>query len=368
MCFKILNEEENHHGLQYKIEREIKMKTSLTYADISIVPRVMSEIESRSQVDPSVIAFDRKLRLPLIAAPMHMICGSKMITTLSKMGILSFIPRCPDLASIELMHRELLLSGANQHFIGLAIGATDNYMRQLETGIDLGYKLFLVDVANGYSIVVKKAMDKINRRLANLSNETDYHVITGNVASKEGVFFLEKSCSVEGIGVGIGSGAACSTSTRTSVGAGIISSLLETKSIIGNSTIIADGGVKEPGDITKALACGAQLVMAGRIFAGTSETPGQVFTYRGEKLKQYAGEASRVMKGKDKYVEGEDDLVPYKDRVERVITEYENGFRSALSYLNCINTEELMNGWDNNKFEVVRLTHSSRLERMPKII
>jgi IMP dehydrogenase/GMP reductase len=149
---------------------------------------------------------------------------------------------------------------------------------------------------------------------------------------------------------GISSGSACDTFKKTAIGVGMTSLIRE---IVVNRDcyplprkqskwpkIIADGGIRQPSDFCLALALGADVVMAGNLFAGTQESPGEVLKYNGQLWKHFSGEAAQYIKGKDSYVEGADTLVKYKGSLEKVVKEYKEGLQSSMSYMNCKTIEE----------------------------
>jgi IMP dehydrogenase len=165
--------------------------------------------------------------------------------------------------------------------------------------------------------------------------------------------------------VGIGSGSVCTTSIQTGIGIGQVTSLLdvlfarEEKKL--NIKIIADGGIKSPGDVVKAIALGADAAMLGRMLAGTKETPGDVIKYDDQLWKKYRGSASFGVKMKNEFIEGEETMVPYKGVVQNVIDGISDGLKSSMSYMNCLNLNELR---EKNSFTI--LSNSSYLERLPK--
>jgi len=128
-----------------------------------------------------------------------------------------------------------------------------------------------------------------------------------------------------------------------------------------NIKIIADGGIKSAGDVAKALALGADVVMLGRMLAGTKETPGEIIKYNGQLWKKYRGSASFGVKMKNEFIEGEETMVAYKGLVSNVINSISDGVKSAMSYMNCLSLQELR---QTETFSV--LSNSSYIERLPK--
>ena len=126
--------------------------------------------------------------------------------------------------------------------------------------------------------------------------------------------------------------------------------------------VIADGGIKSPGDVAKAISLGADIVMLGRMLSGTRETPGEVIKYNGQLWKKYRGSASFGVKMRNEFIEGEETMVPYKGVVKNVIDGISDGLRSSMSYMDCLTLDELRK---TETFAI--LSNSSYLERLPKM-
>jgi IMP dehydrogenase len=233
----------------------------------------------------------------------------------------------------------------------------------LNTAIDVIEKLashnyiICIDTANANNHEVLHKAEDIKKRF-------NVRLIVGNIAHGATLNQLE-SAGADAVRVGIGSGSVCTTSIQTGIGIGQVTSLLdvlfarEEKKL--NIKIIADGGIKSPGDVVKAIALGADAVMLGRMLAGTKETPGDVIKYDDQLWKKYRGSASFGVKMKNEFIEGEETMVPYKGVVENVIDGISDGLKSSMSYMNCLNLSELR---EKNSFTI--LSNSSFLERLPK--
>lgn len=353
----------------------MNFKKTLSYDDISIAPRVVSELKSRSEADTSVKCFGLKLKVPMIAAPMPTVCNGLMSVKLREMGALGIIHR---FQSIDSQTKEFLMSSLNGIGIACAIGVTGDYQERFKNLYKAGCRIFCLDTANGANIQIKNAVQWIRDFVySHLTYEEDdkVYLIAGNIATKEGYRFLAK-LEVDAVRVGIAGGAACETKTETGVFVPMVTSIIEcvqerkiltffrTNKIVPKyiskdeyneeylneynklPLIIADGGIKTPSDMCKALAIGADLVMCGSLFAGTEEAPGEVKKFDGILYKFHAGAASfsvQKEQNPDKevmYNEGNETLVKYKGSVEKIILRFKAGLQSSLSYLNSRNLNE----------------------------
>jgi IMP dehydrogenase len=198
-----------------------------------------------------------------------------------------------------------------------------------------------------------------------IKRKFDVKIIVGNIAHGGTLDQLENA-GADAVRVGIGGGSVCTTSIQTGIGIGQVSSLLNIYFSRMNKKlkikIIADGGIKSPGDVAKAIALGADIVMLGRMLSGTRETPGEVIKYNGQLWKKYRGSASFGVKMRNEFIEGEETMVAYKGAVKNVINGISDGLKSSMSYMNCLNLDEL------RKTEAFALlSNSSYLERLPRM-
>ncbi len=315
------------------------MKPSYSYDDISLVPRNLSTFRSRQEI---ILKFEissgnlrKELRMPILPAPMDTICGTEMCRAFHQNGMLGMIHRFQPIND-RIRTYETLKDDRMDAFIAVGLDEEDIATRFYS----LGARWFIVDVANGFNIHV----EPIIKHLKSLG---DVFIICGNVASREGFTYLS-NLGVDAIRVGIGTGSMCTTSIMTGVGQGIVSALLECveikKELSSPALIIADGGVQHVGDIAKALALGADLVMTGRMFAGTKEAEGNILKYEGKLYKAYRGSASfavqKISGKKPYYIEGDETIVEYKGSVQNIFDQIEAGLRSAFSYMAAKNLVE----------------------------
>uniref|UniRef100_A0A7V2ZIS7 GMP reductase n=1 Tax=Ignavibacterium album TaxID=591197 RepID=A0A7V2ZIS7_9BACT len=323
---------------------------SLTYDDISLIPTQVSRIKSRKDPSTQTTFLGLRLQLPVLSSPMDTVTGLEMAKELTRLGCLGVLNRFD--SSLEI-----LLEGKNGKGVRAVSIGLNTDMKIVEQLIEK--KLIIcIDTANANNKEVLKKCEQIKKKF-------DTKIIIGNIAHGGTLQQLEDA-GADAVRVGIGSGSVCTTSIQTGIGIGQVSSLLnvyfhrENKKL--KIKIIADGGIKSPGDVAKAIALGADVVMLGRMLSGTRETPGEVIKYKGQLWKKYRGSASFGVKMRNEFIEGEETMVPYKGAVQNVIDAISDGLRSSMSYMNCFNINELR---EVDTFAV--LSNSSYLERLPKI-
>lgn len=252
--------------------------------------------------------------------------------------------------------------------VGAAVGITRDALERVKALINVKVDVIVVDTAHGHSSRVIDVIKEIKRAF-------DIELVGGNVATFEGAESLIKA-GVDAIKVGIGPGSICTTRVVTGVGVPQISAIQECKRAAKKYHIplIADGGVKYSGDITKALAVGADSVMIGSLFAGTQESPGEVVLYKGRSYKEYRGMGSigAMKKGsKDRYFqeeveenklvpEGIEGRVSYKGPFSAYVFQLLGGIRSGMGYCGVRNIKELQ---EETKF--IQITSASLRESHP---
>lgn len=325
---------------------------SLTYDDISLIPMEVSRIKSRSEANTSADFLGFNLTVPVISSPMETVTGLEMASVLTQIGCLGILNRFD--SSLEEVLKDKK-NGNNIRAVSVALNTPSEVIAKLTSN----QKIICIDTANANNKEVLRKTESIKNKFS------DIKVIVGNIAHGATLQSLYNA-GADAVRVGIGSGSVCTTSIQTGIGIGQVSSLLNVlfsrieKKI--SIKVIADGGIKSPGDIAKAIALGADAVMLGRMLAGTKETPGEVIKYNGQLWKKYRGSASFGVKMRNEFIEGEETMVPYKGTVKNVIDNISDGLKSSMSYMNCLNISELK-GVDS--FAV--LSNSSYLERLPKM-
>jgi IMP dehydrogenase len=251
--------------------------------------------------------------------------------------------------------------------VGAAIGPGKDREARVEALIKAGVDVLVVDTAHGHS------KDVIETVLDIKENYPDIQIIAGNVATREGVLALIKA-GADGVKVGVGPGSICTTRIIAGVGVPQLSAIMEAAEVSKKYgvPIIADGGIKFSGDITKAIAAGASSVMIGNLFAGTDETPGEIVLYQGRSYKVYRGMGSiEAMKegSKDRYfqegVESESKLVPegiegrvpYRGALSFCVQQLVGGLKAGMGYVGARNISELQ-----EKARFIRITSSGLKE------
>ena len=307
-------------------------RETLTYDDVLLVPQY-SDIESRREVEiGNWLDQDRniKFNLPIIASPMDTICEEKMAIAMARMGGLGIVHRYNTIEKQSQMAETILENVAGEK-VGFAIGVSGDYLERATQLVTLGAKILCIDVAHGDHILMQRAIQQLRSKLGEAP-----HIMAGNVATLDG-FDRLASWGANSIRVGIGGGSICSTRIQTGHGVPSLESIIDCARTEHNVAIIADGGIKNSGDIAKALAARADFAMIGSILAGTDCTPGKIIlSETGERRKVYRGMASKDAqidwRGKSSSLEGISTTVPYKGPTFDIIEQLENGIRSAFSY------------------------------------
>ncbi len=251
--------------------------------------------------------------------------------------------------------------------VGAAIGPGKDREARAEALIEAGVDILVIDTAHGHSKDVLNAVREMKRTFPACQ------IIGGNVATKEAVVDLIKA-GADAVKVGVGPGSICTTRVIAGVGIPQLSAIMETIGISQkyDVPIIADGGIKFSGDITKAVAAGAHSVMIGNLFAGTDESPGDMVLYQGRSYKVYRGMGSlEAMKegSRDRYFQGEveneaklvpegiEGRVPYRGALSYCIQQLIGGLKAGMGYLGAKNLQEL-----REKARFVRITLSGLKE------
>ncbi len=313
-----------------------------SYDDVLITPKY-NKIFSRSEVSfETKVTKNYSLKIPFIAANMDTICESEMAIAIGKLGGLGVIHR---FLTIEQQALEVSKVRQENILASAAVGVKD-YELRVPALVQAGVQIIVIDIAHGHSKRAGKTLDWIK------ANYPQIDVMAGNIATKDAAqYFLSKGA--DGIKVGIGPGSLCET--RIMAGAGIpqITAIMDAhESTQGRVPICADGGIRYPGDVVKAIGAGADTVMIGSIISGTDETPGEIVLLDGEPHKEYRGMASydATLKkqeldgktdGKIISVEGQRMQVPCKGPVLPIIDKFLGGLSSGMTYVGAKTIPEL---------------------------
>lgn len=235
--------------------------------------------------------------------------------------------------------------------VGAAVGVTPDTLQRAEALVDAGVDVITVDTAHGHSSGVLEMIAELR------SAFPDVNLMAGNVATRDAAEALHRA-GANVVKVGVGPGSICTTRIVTGVGVPQLSAIMEVSAYTREAGIglIADGGIKQIGDIPKAVAAGATAVMMGSMFAGVEESPGETIIYESRKYKSYRGMGSlgAMSDGsKDRYFQDvEDDIkklvpegiegrVPYKGTLNEVVYQLNGGLRAAMGYCGAENIEQL---------------------------
>ena len=310
----------------------------LAFDDILLEPR-FSTIKSRKGVDTANPLGRERLEIPIISSPMDTVTEDSMALHMSKAGGLGIIHRYNSMFEQADIVAKAVKAGATN--IGAAVGVTGDYLHRAKMLVQAGANFICVDAAHGHHICMKEALRQLRNELG-----FDVHLMAGNVATAEG-FQALVDWGADSVRVGIGGGSICTTRIQTGHGVPTLQSILDCAIIARTSGVqlIADGGIKNSGDIVKALAAGANFVMLGSLLAGTIQSPGDVILTKHGKYKAYRGMASQAaqtdFKGSAHHVEGVASIIPFKGDVAGILEGLMAGVRSGLSYSGAHNILEL---------------------------
>jgi IMP dehydrogenase len=402
------------------------MKTYLTYDDVNIVPRY-SELESRDKVDLTTrFTKNTVLSIPIVASPMDTICGIDMAKEMLEWGGVGVIHRFQSIDEqarmMRLLHYEwdryfTPLSGNdneeertidkewNEWWDSVrgwnhpptksdwedlkdrfywtdslirdekiwkkrprcaAIGVTGDYKERAQELVKNGCNVLLIDIAHGHHVLLKNVIKELKDEFGR-----DVEIVGGSIATKEAAKDLCE-WGVDALRVGIGNGSLCETRIRTGVGLPQVTALLDVCSVADGYgvPVIADGGVRNVGDVCKGLGCGADSVMLGSLLAGTKETPGDIHKvgeWPNERLyKKYRGSASLDSKsdrGESKNVEGNSKIIPYKGKVTRIIFDIRDGISSSCSYVGARDLLDFQ-----SRCKLVQVTQAGAVEAKPHLL
>jgi len=341
------------------------IKESLTFDDVTLVPQY-SSILPHETITKTELSKNLKLNIPLLSSAMDTVTESKMAIAIAKSGGLGIIHKNlnPKKQALEVKKVK-----KNNMIVGAAVGTNekdiDRVYKLLESKVDL----IVVDTAHGHTEKVLTIINKIKKISKNSI------VCAGNIATGKAAKFLADS-GADIVKVGIGPGSICTTRLVTGIGVPQLSAILDVKEALKNykTKIISDGGIKFSGDISKAIAAGADAVMIGSLFAGTTESPGKIFKYKGKLYKNFrgmgsagamsAGSADRYFQKKNKNIskyvaEGVEGIVQFKGPLNKIIYQLVGGLKSSMGYMGSKTIKDLQ-----KKSEFVKITKAGFYESM----
>ena len=335
------------------------MNEAITYDDVLLVPSY-NHWESRKVVDISVQDRTGKLSLdlPLMTANMDTITEAEMVNFIGAKGGIGVLHRFMSIDKTVEIYKKC------EHSAFVSIGCTAEELERAEALKGAGASMFCVDVAHAHAKYVGKTLKNIRDMLGK-----EACLMAGNVATYAGADYLA-SCGADIVKVGIGGGGVCTTCIKTGFGVPNLTAIQECSRV--SRSIVADGGIRTPGDIVKALAFGADFVMVGSMLAGTTPTPGEVLTKVGQggeetKVKIFRGMASSEVQ--DDYhggmaewrtAEGVSTEVPFNNSEDGIIADIIGGLRSGMTYAGASTIKELQ-----RKLVYVKITPAGKIGSLP---
>lgn len=311
---------------------------ALTYDDVLLVPQYSEILPADTSLRTRVGKVD--LELPFLSAPMDTVTESAMAIAMATAGGIGIIHKN---MSAEAQAKEVAKVVSKKLIVGAAVSVGDEQFKRAELLVKAGAVMLVVDSAHGHSKGILSQVTRLKKAFGKRVT-----IVGGNVATAEGTRALIKA-GADVVKVGIGPGSICTTRIVAGVGVPQLTAVMDAVAVAKGSkvSIIADGGIKYSGDVVKALAAGAHAMMAGGLFSGTDEAPGDIVTVEGKKMKTYRGMGSidAMEKGsKDRYgqkgvsdkrklvPEGVVGYTPYKGSVSDILFQLAGGVHSGMGY------------------------------------
>lgn len=301
----------------------------LYYKDVALVPR-HSSLESRSNADTKLEFLGQIFNLPVVPSNMKDVIDTNIAKLLCKTGHFYIMHRWffgPENteSNIQCVREFIREMNREQLLVSISIGVNEEWKMLVDDIFMNGWRVdyVTIDVAHADHENIKSTIKKIKNRLS------DTKLIVGNVATAEGCEYLAK-LGVDAIKIGIGGGRICTTKNKTGFTIPMFSCILHCAPVCEkyNIPIIADGGVEEFGDIAKALTAGAQMAMAGGIFAECIDSPAEIIDGK----KQYRGSTSYEMKGCNRHIEGKKLEITHTVKYTERLEEIKQSLQSSISY------------------------------------
>ena len=292
------------------------------YDNILLLPRKCC-VKSRSECDTAVTLGARSFKLPVVPANMKTVVNETICEWLARAGYFYVMHRfdLDNLAFVKSMNDKGLFSSISLGVKQSDFDTIDQFVAQ-----SLSPEYVTIDIAHGHSDSVQKMIRYLKEKLPQT------FIIAGNVGTPEAIIDLE-NWGADATKIGIGPGKVCITKSKTGFGTGGWQlSALKWCARVATKPIIADGGIREHGDIAKSIRFGATMVMIGSMLAGHEESPGLTVDVDGVKFKEYYGSASDFNKGEYKHVEGKRILEPIKGKLKDTLIEMQEDVQSSISY------------------------------------
>jgi len=360
----------------------MEFKESLSYDDITLLPN-FSDIVSRKEISTRTkISKNKYVEIPIILSPMDTVSSVKSCIKINKIGAAGVLHR---FMSIEEQVAKSKKIKDESNFSINAIGLKDSKdrIKELSPYTDI----FFLDTANGLSIQVENFL--IDYKQSNYKQD----IIVGNTLTKQSVYRLA-NLKADGFRHLIGPGSMCLTQMKTGIGCPSVTGLYYAWKAVRNfqlanlgyfrhenpkeenrPSILADGGIRYPKDLVKAIASGADAVICGRIFAGLADVVDEenIVENNGKRYARYRGMASKDVveeyelsdgTKRNLFVEGDNTLIPLiEDKtIEDVVYDFANGLRSAMSYLGFRSMEDMRGGLWTDKIKAIKVTSNSLYE------
>jgi len=303
-----------------------------SYDDVLIIPKY-NTIQSRKDVSfKTKVTKNYSIDTPFVIPDMDSVSESTMAITIGKLGGLGQIHR---FLTIEEQVSQLKKVQEAGILVAAAVGVKDVKERVPKLA-QAGIKILILDISHAHSKMAGEALEWIKSVYPRID------VMVGNIATKEAAeYFMKKGA--DAIKIGVGPGSMCTTRIMTGAGVPQITAIMNAfEATQGKIPICADGGIKYPGDVVKAIGAGADTVMIGSVISGTDECPGEIIVKDGKKYKEYRGMASydatlrrKKLGGESSEVisvEGERTLVECKGPVEQIIKKFLGGLASGMTY------------------------------------
>lgn len=351
----------------------------LSYDDVLIVPKYSEVLPP--QVNTAVkLAKNIELKVPILSSAMDKVTEWRLAKKLAQLGGLGIVHKnssaeeqaghIKKVKSSKTIPDTAAIDSDGKLIVGAALGVNDSDHERLELLVAAGVDVVVIDTAHGHSSRVAEMVKSVKKKYPDLV------VAAGNVATASACEFLAEA-GADIVKVGIGPGSICTTRIVSGIGVPQFQALLDCREfcIKNKLSFIADGGIKNSGDIAKALGTGATAVMVGSLLAATHESPGELLENNGKLFKVYRGMGSvgAMNQGsKDRYgqeevstsrklvAEGVEGKVPYKGELEEVIYQLVGGLRASMGYVGADSLKSF-----HERVQYVKMTSSSLRESMP---